>query len=153
MKLSRLVHEDRVKLTLLSRTKDGVLRELANLFDIDATAKKILLTTLKKREALGSTGVGKGVAIPHCRSLLLHKLTVAVGRSKSGIDFGSLDRKPVHIFFLVVAPPQTASSEYLITLGRIARIAREMTKDERAMKIKDSREFLAFLDELESRSS
>ena len=112
-------------------------------------AKGILLETLKKREELGSTGVGKGIAIPHCRSLLVKDLHLVIGRSKKGVDFGALDGKQVHLFFLIVASPLEPSNQYLIVLGKVAQIAREITKDQRILEIDEKSEFIRFLGEVE----
>src|SRR2546430_4370436 len=68
---------------------------------------------LKRRETLGSTGIGQNIAIPHCRALAVNRLRVAFGRKLDGIDFNAIDGKPVHYFFLIVAPPLEVSNQYL----------------------------------------
>jgi mannitol/fructose-specific phosphotransferase system IIA component (Ntr-type) len=78
---------------------------------------------LKRRELLGSTGVGRGIAIPHCRSLSLPRLRLAFGLHPAGLDYDSLDHRPVHVFFLIVAPPNEVSNQYLPVLGKIAQFA------------------------------
>ena len=80
---------------------------------------------LKRRENLGSTGIGRGIAIPHCRSLVVNKLRVAFGRKTDGVDFKAIDEKPVHFFFLIVAPPLEVSNQYLPVLGKIAQFSKE----------------------------
>lgn len=150
MKLTDHLRPELIELDLKSRTKNDVLRELVDLLPIDVESAEILLETLKKREELGSTGVTKGIAIPHCRSLLVKKLYVIVGRSKRGVDFRALDKKPVHLFFLIVAPPQEPSNQYLIVLGKVAQMARELSKKKQMYDIEDKQEFLRFLEEIES---
>jgi PTS system nitrogen regulatory IIA component len=136
-------------LDLRSGTKEEVLEELVALLPVEAKSKEMLVETLKKREELGSTGVTKGIAIPHCRSLLVKKLYVVLGRSRKGIDFKSLDKKPVYLFFLIVAPPQEPSNQYLIVLGKVAQMARELSKKKQLHEIDDKQEFLRFLSEIE----
>jgi len=70
---------------------------------------------------------------------------LVVGRSKEGVDFQALDGKPVHLFFLLCAPPQDPGTRYLITLGMIANIARKIIKSDEYMKIQDKREFIDYL--------
>ena len=121
MKLSELVAAKRINLDLKSTTKDGVLEELVKLLRLSNPAREALLKTLCAREELGSTGVGRGIAIPHCRSLVVSKVTVAVGRSKKGIGYKSLDKKRAYLFFLIVAP-ESSSGFHLQVLARIAKI-------------------------------
>ncbi len=149
MKLTDHLRPELLELDLRSGTKDEVLRELVALLPVEVKSKEMLVETLKKREELGSTGVTKGIAIPHCRSLLVKKLYVVLGRSRKGIDFKSLDKKPVHLFFLIVAPPQEPSNQYLIVLGKVAQMARELSKKKQLHEIDDKQEFLRFLSEIE----
>lgn len=150
MNLSTLLRPDRINLTLKARKKVGALRELVSMIKTEDEVD-LLLATLLKREELGSTGIGKGIAIPHCRSLIVDKLELAVGRSDKGINFGAIDRKPVHLFFLIVAPPQDPGNQYLITLGKVALIAAELSKKQQFLKPKTPEEFLRLLNELEKR--
>ncbi|TET43935.1 PTS sugar transporter subunit IIA [candidate division TA06 bacterium] len=150
MRLVDHLRSELIELDLQSRTKNEVLRELSDLLPIDEKSKEMLIETLKKREELGSTGVSRGIAIPHCRSLLVKKLYVILGRSKKGIDFKSLDGKPVYIFFLIVAPPQEPSNQYLIALGKVAQMARELSKKKEILEIEDKQQFLRFLSKLDT---
>ena len=149
LRLKDIIKPDFVELELRSRDKKEVLRELVDLFHLDEKAKGILLETLRKREELGSTGVGKSIAIPHCRSLLVKDLHLAIGRSRKGVDFGSLDGKPVHLFFLIVSSPLEPSNQYLIVLGKVAQIAREVTKDHKILEIDEKSEFVRYFGEIE----
>jgi PTS system nitrogen regulatory IIA component len=149
MKLTDHLRSELLDLDLRSGTKEEVLEELVALLPVEAKSKEMLVETLKKREELGSTGVTKGIAIPHCRSLLVKKLYVVLGRSRKGIDFKSLDKKPVYLFFLIVAPPQEPSNQYLIVLGKVAQMARELSKKKQLHEIDDKQEFLRFLSEIE----
>jgi PTS system nitrogen regulatory IIA component len=87
--------------------------------------KSLVLETLNKRETLGSTGIGKGVAVPHCRTMAVSDMCIVVGISKKGIDFAASDKKPVHLFFLIVAPPVEGNNLYLPILGKIVEMVRD----------------------------
>jgi len=150
MKLSEIIIPKRINLNLKSTTKDGVLEELVKLLNLDTHARETVLRTLLAREELGSTGIGKGVAIPHCRSLVVSKVAVAVGRSKAGVSFKSIDKKKAFLFVLIVAPPVgDPPGDYLIALGTVAQGARLLTKDKRFKKIRDIRQFMKLMKELE----
>ena len=149
MKLSELVDPRLINLSLESTTKDAVLEELVKLLRLSAPAGNALIQTLRAREDLGSTGVGHGIAIPHCRSLVVSKLHVLVGRSKRGIPFKSMDRKRAFLFFLIVAPPVGDPGEYLIALGAVAQAAKSLARDRRVKKVKDAMEFIELIEEIE----
>src|SRR5665811_1327283 len=100
MELRQFFTEDAIKLELESTTKDDVLKELISLLGLDEKSESILYKMLKRRENLGSTGIGKGIAIPHCRSLVVNRLRVAFGRKKDGVDFRAIDEMPVNNIFL-----------------------------------------------------
>ncbi|NPV13545.1 PTS sugar transporter subunit IIA [candidate division WOR-3 bacterium] len=150
MNLTSLLKVEKVNLDLKSRKKQDVLRELVTMIREGETAE-MLYQTLLKREELGSTGIGKGIAIPHGRSLLLDKLEVAVGRSTKGVDFDAIDNKPVYLFFLVMAPPQDPGNQYLITLGRIAMVAQELTKRKQLFAPQTPQEFLELVRTIEEK--
>src|SRR6266508_1758284 len=125
MELREFFSEDAVELELEGNTKDEILKELIALLKLDDKSEGMLFKMLKRRENLGSTGIGRGIAIPHCRSLVLNKLRVALGRKKSGVDFKAIDEKPVHFGFLIGAPPLEVSKQYLPVLGKIAQCSKE----------------------------
>lgn len=118
----------RIRLELAGNDKDAILRELVALV-LDVKKEKRLAETLfkalKAREDLCSTSVGEGVAIPHARNAivgLVEQPVIAYGRSQRGVDFGAVDGRPVHHFFLLCAPNVR---EHLQLLARIARLANE----------------------------
>src|SRR4026209_1239059 len=147
MKLLEFFTADAVNLNLASSNKDDLLKELVSLLRLDEKSEAILFKTLKRRENLGSTGIGKGIAIPHCRSLVVNRLRVAFGRKKEGVDFKAIDEKPVYFFFLIVAPPLEVSNQYLPVLGKIAQFSKEADVPERLLKLKQPREFMQLLEE------
>jgi PTS system nitrogen regulatory IIA component len=147
MELREFVAEDAIQLELQASAKDDILRELIALLKLDEKSGAMLFKMLKRRENLGSTGIGRGIAIPHCRSLVVNKLRVAFGRKRDGLDFKAIDGQPVHFFFLIVAPPLEVSNQYLPVLGKIAQFAKEADVPERLLQISEPREFLALLSE------
>ncbi|MEO0094782.1 MAG: PTS sugar transporter subunit IIA [candidate division WOR-3 bacterium] len=148
MNLASLLSRDRINLELKSTKKEEVLKDLVYMIK-SKTDAELIYSTLLKREELGSTGIGKGIAIPHCRSLAVSKLEIAVGRTIKPINFNAIDKKPVSLFFLIIAPPQDPGNQYLITLGKIVQISRELTKGNLINKPKTPDEFIMLINELE----
>jgi nitrogen PTS system EIIA component len=147
MELRDFFSEDAIKLELQGTTKDEILKELIGLLGLDDKSEGMLYKMLKRRENLGSTGIGRGIAIPHCRSLVVSKLRVAFGRKSQGVDFKAIDEKPVFFFFLIVAPPLEVSNQYLPVLGKIAQFSKEADVPERLLQLKQPREFMQLLEE------
>jgi mannitol/fructose-specific phosphotransferase system IIA component (Ntr-type) len=144
MRLRDLFQSDAVNLHLGGGSKDEVLKELVSLLHIDEKSESILFKMLKRRENLGTTGIGRGVAIPHCRSLVMQQLRVAYGRKPGGVDFASIDSQPVHHLFLIVAPPLEVA--YLPVLGKIAQFCRQAEVIDQLNAIRSPNEFLDLLD-------
>lgn len=147
MNLREFFTEDVIKLDLSGANKDEVLKELIALLDLPEKSESILFKMLKRRENLGSTGIGRAIAIPHCRSLVVSRLRVAFGRKAPPIDFKAIDDRPVSFFFLIVAPPLEVSNQYLPVLGKIAQLCREPDVPERLGTIESPAQFLELLDE------
>ena len=147
MELREFFSEDAIKLGLEGTTKDEILKELIGLLKLDEKSEAMLYKMLKRRENLGSTGIGRSIAIPHCRSLVVNKLRVAFGRKSSGLDFKAIDEKPVKFFFLIVAPPLEVSNQYLPVLGKIAQFSKESDVPDRLLAISTPAEFMALLEE------
>lgn len=147
MELRDFFVEDAVELEVKATSKDDVLKELIALLKLDEKSDAMLFKMLKRRENLGSTGIGRGIAIPHCRSLVVSKLRVAFGRKASGLDFKAIDDKPVNFVFLIVAPPLEVSNQYLPVLGKIAQFAKEADVPERLLALQTPAEFMALLEE------
>jgi len=147
MKLREFFTPDAVSLNLSSDSKDEILKELVSLLGLDEKAEAILFKTLKRRENLGSTGIGKGIAIPHCRSLVVNRLRLAYGRKPDGLDFKAIDGAPVYNFFLIVAPPLEVSNQYLPVLGKIAQFAKDPEVPERLQSLSTAGDFLHLLED------
>lgn len=147
MELREFLHRDAVDLDLKGETKDEVLKEMIGLLKLDEKSEGILFKMLKRRENLGSTGIGRGIAIPHCRSLVVNQLRVAFGRKSTGLDFNAIDSNPVRFIFLIVAPPLEVSNQYLPVLGKIAQFAKEPDVPKRLQELKTPEEFLDLIAE------
>jgi len=147
VRLREFFSEDAINLHLQSTTKDEVLKELVGLLKLDDKADQTLVKMLKRRETLGSTGIGQNIAIPHCRALAVNRLRVAFGRKLEGVAFNAIDGKPVNYFFLIVAPPLEVSNQYLPVLGKIAQFAKEADVPEKLAKISTPQEFLKLLED------
>lgn len=107
---------------LRARTKDGVLQEMVTAVATSpsVTDEGALLQAVREREALLSTGIGLGIAIPHARIASVERFVVGVGRCAQGVEFGSIDGKPVTIVVLI-AGPQDAQKPYLELLAQISK--------------------------------
>jgi mannitol/fructose-specific phosphotransferase system IIA component (Ntr-type) len=136
-----------IDLDLQATDKDSALAALVRLVGVEARAGDTLLRVLQRRESLGSTGMGRGIAIPHCRSLIANRLRLAYGQSRSGLEYQSIDGKPVHHLFLIVAPPLEISNQYLPALGRIAQFAKEPDVPDRLAALTRPEDFFKLLEE------
>lgn len=99
--------------------------------------KEIILEMLLNRESLGSTAIGKGVAFPHGRTLAIQELSMLFAKSIKGIDFDAVDKKPTHLFFLIIAPPQDKDNLYLQVLGQMVDLIKKEASRKRFMEVSD----------------
>lgn len=146
MQLREFFQPDAIALDLRGADKDAVLAELVGLLGMGDRNADTLLRVLQRRESLGSTGMGRGIAIPHCRSLVVNHLRLAYGQHRSGVDFQAIDAKPVHHFFLIVAPPLEISNQYLPVLGRIAQFCKDVEVPDRLSQLRNADEFFSLLE-------
>ena len=113
---------------LKSSKKEDVLKEmvdaLINSGDIEKRHRNKLIDALMARESLGSTAIGQGIAIPHAQSDCVDKLVAAFALTKKGVDFDSLDGELAYIFFLLIAP-QDSAGPHLKALARISRLLKD----------------------------
>lgn len=126
MKISEMLKKGHIIDNLTSATKKDTLQELSGVifrdkpsYDADKVIKVLL-----EREKLGSTGIGDGIAIPHGKLASLNELVVSFGRSAEGIDFNAMDGKPVHLFFMLLAPENSAGL-HLKALAKISRMLKD----------------------------
>jgi len=146
MRLRDFFDSEAIELDLKGETKDEILRELIRLLRLDDKSDGILFKMLKRRENLGSTGIGRGIAIPHCRSLVVDNLRVAFGRKTEGVDFNAIDNQPVHDFFLIVAPPLEVSNQYLPVLGKLAQFAKIPDITRELQNVASAEDFLELIE-------
>jgi mannitol/fructose-specific phosphotransferase system IIA component (Ntr-type) len=149
--LTELLAVERIKIPLQAQTKDELLRELV---DVCANAHGIedradMLRAVREREAVLSTGIGHGVAIPHGKTATVGGLRMAAGRSAEPIDFDALDGEPVRLFFLLVGP-ESAAGPHIKALSRISRLVRRDDVRERLVSATSAEEFLQALQEAET---
>ncbi len=156
MKIMDFLVPKAVSTNLASTNKKDVIEELLGLL-IDAGVvekkhKSKVLEVLMTREALGSTAIGQGIAIPHGKCDCVRKLVGCLGVSKPGIDFDSLDGEPAYIFFLLVAPVDSAGP-HLKALAKISRLLKDKYIRESLKSVKDEKSMLQIILQEDSRLS
>jgi PTS system nitrogen regulatory IIA component len=139
MKISDILKEDYIIADLEAGDKEGVLNELSLFLEHKRAIQDHgkLLQALLDREKLGSTGIGDNMAIPHAKHEGIEKIITVFARSRKGIDFQSLDRKPVHFVFLLLAPP-ASTGLHLKALAKIARLFKNPSLRENILKAEDA---------------
>ena len=122
MKISDILDKTSIIDDLTADNKTGVIRELAAGVATSANADPdSIASVLMDRESLGSTGIGGGIAIPHGKLDAVESVTVGFGLSRKGIDYDSLDNRPVHIFFLLLTP-ENSTGGHLKVLAQISKM-------------------------------
>lgn len=126
MKIEEVLQKDCIRSHLQSKMKDEVIREISEVVaaahpEIDPSE---LCNILTERERLGSTGIGNGVAILHGKMTSLQNIVTGFGRSVEGINFDAQDGAPVHLFFLLIAPKNSASL-HLKAMARLSRLLKD----------------------------
>lgn len=128
MQIMDFLSKKAIVIDIKSSKKEDVIRELVDALvssgDIEKKHRNKLIDSLMARESLGSTAIGQGIAIPHAKSECISKLVAAFGLSKKGVDFDSLDGELAHVFFLLVAP-QDSAGPHLKALARISRLLKD----------------------------
>ena len=146
MPLIEHLNESTIRLHLTGSTKEEILAELVNvLVESECIAHgPPLLQSLIEREALGSTGIGYGVAIPHGRCQEVSQPAVVLGRTDKEVEFGSIDGQPARLFFLIVAP-ESGDNEHLHLLAAIARLMKDAATRESLLKLESPREIVELI--------
>jgi nitrogen PTS system EIIA component len=123
MRLEQILKLEYLNENMQARSKTEALAELSEMVTKGRLKlnKSQIFDVLQQREKLGSTGIGDGVAIPHGKISDLEELILAFGRSKSGVPFDSIDGKPVHLFFLLLAP-ENCTGQHLKALAKISKM-------------------------------
>jgi PTS system nitrogen regulatory IIA component len=148
MKISDFLNPELIIPELAAQTKEEVLLELADRIarNFSGVSAEKLLRILKEREKLGSTGIGDGFAIPHGKSKSIHQMIISFGRSRAGIPFDSLDGKPAHYFFVLIAPENSAG-DHLKALAKISRFLKNSLFKENLAKAEGQAELQQLIQE------
>ena len=137
MKILDVLDPDAILPDLQARDKKSVLEELvAPVAQKAGVGSEEIVRVLMDRERLGSTGIGEGLGIPHGKMKNLDSLHLGIGLSRRGIDFESIDGKPVHIFFLLVTP-ENSTGIHLKLLARISRMLKSEPFREKLLEAAD----------------
>ena len=150
MLLTDLLTIQRIRIPLQSRSKDDLLRELVDLITRENRVDDPddVLRAVREREAVLSTGIGNGVAIPHGKSAAVPELRMAAGLTREPVDFDALDGQPVRLFFMLVGP-ESAAGPHVKALSRISRLVRKDAVRERLTSARDAQDFYRALREAE----
>lgn len=126
MQITDMLDKNSIIEELKATSKRAVLAELSEILSRDqkGLAPGAMVEVLLEREKLGSTGIGDGIAIPHGKLKGLDRLMISFGRSRQGIEFDAIDGKPVHIFFLLMAP-ESSTGQHLKALAKISRMLKD----------------------------
>jgi len=148
MKIMDFLSKKAISVNLKSADKEGVIRELADLLVKagEIKNKDELVKALMARESLGSTGIGQGIGIPHAKSPYVKDVVAAFGLSQKGVNFDSLDGEPVYLFFLLIAPEESAGP-HLKALARISRMLKDKYFRDQLRKAADEKEVLRIIQE------
>jgi PTS system fructose-specific IIC component len=150
LQLTDLLTIERIRVPLESSTKEGLLRELVSVLTEEdgSTGREDVLQAVRDREAILSTGIGHGVAIPHGKSAAVLELRMAAGRTAVPVDFDALDGQPVQVVFMLVGP-ESSAGPHIKALSRISRLVRREDVRDRLVRAGSAREFLDALREAE----
>ncbi len=148
MKIMDYLDEEWVIADLQGADKTSILKELSSVLvnPCKAVSVEELLQVLLDREKLGSTGIGEGIAIPHGRLKKIKKFFISFGRSIKGVDFDSVDREPSQLFFLVMAPENSAVDN-LKLLSRIVTLLKEPSFKKRLLEAPSRKELFKVISE------
>ena len=146
MKITDILKKEHIIEELNSCDKKNVLDELSSFLEAEGevTSKQNLLVALIEREKLGSTGIGENVAIPHAKISEIDKIITVFGRSKNGVEFESLDQKPVNFIFLVIAP-ENSTGQHLKALARISRLFKNPSLRESVLRTNEADQIYSIL--------
>ena len=138
MKISELLNPQAIVADLQAKDKNRALAELTDSLILcePSLNRDDVMAVLQEREKLGSTGIGDGVAIPHGKLAGISELKLVFGRSRSGVDFESMDGQPAYLFFLLIAPEESVGV-HLKTLARISKLLKDSVVRKKLMDAVD----------------
>ena len=151
MKLTDHITPECIKTDLIAEDKDEVIEELVETLSnsVECCDADVILHAVMERENEGSTGLEKGVAIPHAKCEKVDKLRIVIGISREGIDFDSQDGKPSRIFFLMIAPPSEAGP-HVQAIAKIVKMASIEGVIEKLIKAGNAEKVLEIIDNVEN---
>ena len=146
MKISEILTKENIIKDLKSFDKESVLEELSNFLKDreEIPNKENLLLSLIEREKLGSTGIGENVAIPHAKIRDIDKIITVFARSQIGVEFESLDQKPVNFIYLILAP-ENSTGQHLKALARISRLFKNPSLRESVLRANETDQIYSIL--------
>jgi mannitol/fructose-specific phosphotransferase system IIA component (Ntr-type) len=149
--LTELLTPERIRIPLVSTTKDEILSELVEVVGESTSTRNLdeILRAVREREEVLSTGIGSGVAIPHGKTAAINELALVAGVQPEGIDFEALDGRPVNLFFLLVGP-EAAAGQHVKALSRISRLLRRDSFRIRLTEATTPDEFYSIIAEAEA---
>jgi PTS system nitrogen regulatory IIA component len=152
MKITDILKKEYIIEDLVSSDKESTLDELSSFLKGKGMIpnKETLQSALMEREALGSTGIGENVAIPHAKISAIDQIVTVFGRSIKGIEFDSLDKKPVHFIYLVLAP-MNSSGQHLKVLARISRLLKNKSLRESIIRATEANQIYAIIADEDSK--
>jgi len=152
MNLTEILKRDFILEELEARNQHEVLDELVRVFAMGGVRfdPEAMLQVLLERERLGSTGIGEGIAIPHGKLQGLDEILLSFGRSSEGIDFDAMDGKPVHLFFLLMAPENSAGL-HLKILAKISRMLKDPALRNNLLQAKSKEKIWRIIEEQEQK--
>ena len=147
IELAEYFHQDLFSNSLSAKTKDEAIKEMLDMFVQNGYIRNAdpVLQMLRQRESLGSTGLGNGIAIPHGRTTAAPDVLIAFGKSEAGIEFDSMDGKPVHLVFMIIAPPHEVGNLYLPILGGLVTVLKEGKSRKKLLKCNGFEEFITVI--------
>ena len=155
MKITDFLREKAISVDLQAKDKNGVIREMVQLLvqagEIKPADEEKIVPVLLAREALGSTGIGQGVGIPHGKSNVVRQLVGAFGVSRRGVNFDSLDGETAQIFFLLLAPEDSAGP-HLKALARISRLLKDKYFRDSLKEAKEEKQVIRIIQQEDQKS-
>lgn len=154
MNLLDILDEQGILVNIQATDKQGVIEELAHALTASGKIEdeEAVLQAVLERERIMSTGIGKGVAIPHGKCSAVKELAGVLGIKREGIDFAALDEQPVYLFFLLVSPPDV-SGPHIRALAHISRLLRHDHLRKQLIEAKTSQDVLAVIEAEENRNT
>ena len=153
MKFADFVSREAIRAELTADDKEGVIREMVQALSgasrIPQSEYESIVKAIMKREELGSTGIGRGIAVPHTKHPSIEKLVGTVAVSSEGVDFDSLDGERVHLFFLLISP-MDRPSDHLRALENVSRQLRDETFCKFLKQAKNTEDIVQLLEEADN---